>query len=166
MKRFSPVLTFAFLIAEIVTFIHVKQRISQLASNDAFALRAGNSGASGSTAGSSTGASKEFGEPDHAGNAGGASLWWSWTAPATGTVTFDTQGSDFDTLAVPRKAPIQIGRCLLPEAVPRKNPIYGISGRAAGNVACGCARQCPARRIVSEDATLPDQSPIAQGTHS
>ena len=30
--------------------------------------------------------------------AGGASLWWSWTPPASGAVTIDTQGSDFDTL--------------------------------------------------------------------
>ena len=25
-------------------------------------------------------------------------MWWTWTAPATGSVTFDTRGSDFDTL--------------------------------------------------------------------
>jgi uncharacterized repeat protein (TIGR02543 family) len=43
-------------------------------------------------------ASKETGEPNHAGNAGGHSLWWVWTAPATGTVTITTAGSAFDTL--------------------------------------------------------------------
>ncbi len=37
-------------------------------------------------------------EPDHAGNAGGNSLWWYWTAPETGFVTIDTFGSSFDTL--------------------------------------------------------------------
>ena len=64
-----------------------------------FSSRPGISGASGRVTGSNVGASKEFGEPNHAGNTGGASVnWWSWTAPATGTVTFDTQGSDFDTL--------------------------------------------------------------------
>ena len=63
-----------------------------------FASRPAISGASGRATGSNAGAAKEFGEPDHAGNAGGASLWWSWTAPATGTATFDTRGSDFDTL--------------------------------------------------------------------
>ena len=68
------------------------------AGGDSFSSRSGISGASGRVTGSNVGASKEFGEPNHAGNAGGASVWWSWTAPATGTVTFDTQGSDFDTL--------------------------------------------------------------------
>jgi hypothetical protein len=41
---------------------------------------------------------KESGEPNHAGNPGGASVWWSWTAPVSARVAFDTQGSDFDTL--------------------------------------------------------------------
>ncbi len=37
-------------------------------------------------------------EPLHAGNAGGKSLWWSWTAPANGTVNINTAGSNFNTL--------------------------------------------------------------------
>jgi hypothetical protein len=43
-------------------------------------------------------ASKEPGEPDHAGNAGGHSVWWTWTSPAIGTVTINTSGSSFETL--------------------------------------------------------------------
>ena len=66
--------------------------------NDAFSSRIRLSGASGQTDGNNVGASKETGEPDHAGNRGGASVWWAWTAPAAGEVTFDTEGSDFDTL--------------------------------------------------------------------
>ena len=31
------------------------------------------------------------------GNPGGHSLWYSWTAPASGSVTLDTHGSAFDT---------------------------------------------------------------------
>jgi len=43
-------------------------------------------------------ASKEFGEPAIGGNAGGHSVWWTWTAPAIGTVTIATTGSSFTTL--------------------------------------------------------------------
>jgi hypothetical protein len=41
---------------------------------------------------------KETGEPNHAGNPGGKSIWWVWTAPVTGPVTFSTAGSAFTTL--------------------------------------------------------------------
>src|SRR5204863_391183 len=37
-------------------------------------------------------------EPLHAGNAGGKSVWYSWTAPASGQATINTAGSSFDTL--------------------------------------------------------------------
>lgn len=43
-------------------------------------------------------ADKEPDEPDHAGNAGGASLWFEWTAPLDGEVTFTTQRSTIRTL--------------------------------------------------------------------
>jgi hypothetical protein len=43
-------------------------------------------------------ATKEPGEPNHAGNPGGASVWYSWTAPYAGRATFDTCYSEFDTL--------------------------------------------------------------------
>jgi len=52
---------------------------------------------SGSASGSNVNATKETGEPDHAHNSGGASVWWYWTAPDDGVVTFDTAGSSFDT---------------------------------------------------------------------
>ena len=48
--------------------------------------------------GTNAGAAKEVGEPDHAGNPGGHSVWYVWTAPADGMVAFDTSGSSFDTL--------------------------------------------------------------------
>jgi Calcineurin-like phosphoesterase/Bacterial pre-peptidase C-terminal domain len=68
------------------------------APNDNFASAQPLSGPGGSASGSTTYATKEFGEPYHAGNAGGASIWYSWTASAAGTATFDTSGSSFDTL--------------------------------------------------------------------
>src|SRR5207244_6493420 len=43
-------------------------------------------------------ATKETGEPNRAGNAGGKSVWWNWTAPDNNSVTFTTKGSGFDTL--------------------------------------------------------------------
>jgi hypothetical protein len=42
--------------------------------------------------------SKEPGEPFHAGNPGGKSIWWRWTAPNGGEVTISTAGSAFNTL--------------------------------------------------------------------
>jgi hypothetical protein len=66
--------------------------------NDNFAARTQLSGTSVTASGASKGATKESGEPNHGGNAGGKSVWWSWTAPASGTLTIDTLGSNFDTL--------------------------------------------------------------------
>lgn len=43
------------------------------------------------------GASKQPGEPDHAGKRGGTSVWLEWTAPFTGIATFRTLGSGLDT---------------------------------------------------------------------
>ncbi|PPD36580.1 MAG: hypothetical protein CTY18_04215 [Methylomonas sp.] len=42
--------------------------------------------------------SKQSGEPNHAGNVGGKSVWFQWTAPGDGLVTIDTHGSSFNTL--------------------------------------------------------------------
>ena len=61
--------------------------------NDNFADRIKLAGGLTVATGSNTGASKEIGEPAHAGNLGGKSVWWTWTAPADGTVTLSTQGS-------------------------------------------------------------------------
>jgi len=47
--------------------------------------------------GSNAGATKEPGEPNHGNNAGGASVWWSWTAPGTGHFRVSLLGSNFDT---------------------------------------------------------------------
>jgi len=66
--------------------------------NDAFANALAISGPTGTTAGNNLNASKEPGEPDHAGDAGGASVWWSWTAPASGFMPINTFGSEFNTL--------------------------------------------------------------------
>jgi uncharacterized repeat protein (TIGR03803 family) len=66
--------------------------------NDRFSNAQVISGSSGTTTGTTIGASKQPGEPDHADNPGGNSIWFRWTAPATGLFLFDTFGSSFDTL--------------------------------------------------------------------
>ncbi len=66
--------------------------------NDNFANRIALSGNSGSSIGTSLLATKETGEPDHAGNAGGHSIWWKYSATATGQLSIDTRGSSFDTV--------------------------------------------------------------------
>jgi uncharacterized repeat protein (TIGR01451 family) len=66
--------------------------------NDKFSNRIALTGSSGQTTGISSYASKEPGEPNHAGNAGGKSIWWKWTAPANGQLSLDTGGSTFATL--------------------------------------------------------------------
>lgn len=45
-----------------------------------------------------TSATKEFGEPDHAANEGGKSVWWTFTPNADGLLSLNTASSDFDTL--------------------------------------------------------------------
>lgn len=66
--------------------------------NDAFSQAVELTGTAGNVHGSTLDATKEPGEPDHAGNAGGRSVWYRWTAPSDGLATFETCGSDFDTL--------------------------------------------------------------------
>jgi hypothetical protein len=63
--------------------------------NDNFANRSFLSGLPVSTTGSNIGNTGEANEPGQSGVINSA--WWSWTAPSTGTVTFDTLGSNFDT---------------------------------------------------------------------
>jgi hypothetical protein len=66
--------------------------------NDSFNNAYVISGTAGSTNGTSTGATKEAGEPSHAGNTGGKSVWYRWTPAVSGTAIIDTTGSAFDTL--------------------------------------------------------------------
>ncbi len=43
-------------------------------------------------------ATKETGEPNHAGNQGGKSVWWTYQAPGDGVLSLSTTNSSFDTL--------------------------------------------------------------------
>lgn len=44
------------------------------------------------------GATKQIGEPDHAGNRGGSSVWFTWTSAAVGSAQLSACGATFDTL--------------------------------------------------------------------
>lgn len=65
---------------------------------DDFATALTLSGLNTTVFGTNVGMSKEPGEPMHAGNPGGKSIWWRWTAPASVLVDLSTAGSSFNTL--------------------------------------------------------------------
>ncbi len=65
---------------------------------DTFARRGLIQAAAGVGTGSNTNATEDPGEPLHANKQGGSSVWLTWRAPQTGVATFETTGSNFDTL--------------------------------------------------------------------
>jgi thiol-disulfide isomerase/thioredoxin len=65
--------------------------------NDSFESRSILAGSTNFVLATNIGASKEPQEPDHGKMTGGSSVWWSWTAPVTGTCSVSTEGSSFDT---------------------------------------------------------------------
>ena len=66
--------------------------------NDRFALAGGLTGKEFSVGGSNKLCTAEPGEPAHAGITASKSLWWKWTAPATGAFLAKTEGSQIDTV--------------------------------------------------------------------
>ena len=63
-------------------------------SNDAFSAAEVLSGRETGASGTNDQATKEAGEPNHAGEPGGASIWYAWTAPAAGRTTVSTCASE------------------------------------------------------------------------
>ena len=72
--------------------------LTSLPLNDSFAAAAVITGNTTQLTVLNANATKEPGEPNHAGNAGGHSLWWKWTAPASGPAVISTNCSSFPTL--------------------------------------------------------------------
>jgi hypothetical protein len=66
--------------------------------NDRFAERQLLIGSETEAVASNSQATAEPGEPSHAANRAQHSLWWTWTAPASGPVRIETTGSTFDTV--------------------------------------------------------------------
>ena len=73
--------------------------VNGIPTNNNFSAAQRLTGTCGFVQGHNTSATKESGEPAITGNAGGASIWYLWTAPADGEVMFTTAGSPFlDTM--------------------------------------------------------------------
>jgi hypothetical protein len=73
----------------------------QRPANDNFASAAVLEGPSGTFNGTNRDATREAAEPSMmAGNLSDKSIWFNWTAPGTGQATFNTTGSNFDTILV------------------------------------------------------------------
>ncbi|HEV2905197.1 MAG TPA: NF038122 family metalloprotease, partial [Pyrinomonadaceae bacterium] len=72
------------------------------ADNDNFGASYVLVGCVGSVTGSNLNSTRETGEPNHlsltSGNAGRHSIWFQWQAPTSGSVTFTTAGSAYDTV--------------------------------------------------------------------
>lgn len=66
--------------------------------NDAFENRITLRGSDIVISASSLGATKEAREPNHAGDPGGASIWWLWRPPEAGVAVVTTEGSGYNTL--------------------------------------------------------------------
>ena len=67
-------------------------------SNDAFSTAFQLNPITSAVTGGTVEATREVGEPTHAGNAGGASIWYKFTANATVSLSIDSSASGFDTL--------------------------------------------------------------------
>ena len=85
-----------FLGAEGAVTLHLSSATAP--ANDSFAAATAIAGLPAAVSGTNVAATKEAAEPNHAGHAGGTSVWYHWTAPKTASVTIDTVGSAFDTL--------------------------------------------------------------------
>ncbi len=68
------------------------------AGNDLFSKADLLRGNNGETAASLEKAEREPGEPEHAGNPGGHSVWYRWVAPADGLASFDAKSTEFPAL--------------------------------------------------------------------
>jgi hypothetical protein len=102
-----------------------------LALNDDFAERTSLAGEKIHVSASNVGASKQAGEPNHAGNAGGRSIWWSWTAHFTGRVVISTRDSTFDTTLAVYSGTSLTGLSLIAEN-DDSNPVTPLAGSLVG----------------------------------
>ena len=84
------------------------------------------------------GATKEEGEPNHAGQPGGASYWYSYTAHRRSTLQFDTTNSTFNTILAVYTGPgdsfrtlVNVGAAYTTNYVRKASPVVLVSNLAA-----------------------------------
>lgn len=96
--RFSKQILFtAIIAAALIGFCTVEARAAAPV-NDGFSAAQTLSGLSGSVTGTNVDATKQAGEPTHAWNRGGSSVWYKYVATGNGVLTVDTLNSSFDSL--------------------------------------------------------------------
>ena len=98
MKGRSLVSVVATAIAALVVGLVPAAALATAPSNDNFANAEVLTERAGWLEAANTEATKEPGEPNHAGNSGGASIWYTWTAPYSGLATLSLCWSEIDTL--------------------------------------------------------------------
>jgi hypothetical protein len=82
----------------VLTWAPAGASLSPVPTNDNFAAACEIAGSTGQLSVSSVNATKEAGEPYHAGVPDGKTVWFRWQAPVSGFVCFDAAASDFDTV--------------------------------------------------------------------
>jgi hypothetical protein len=93
---------------------------------------------------SNFGATKQPGEPNHAGDRGGSSVWYTWQAPFTGSAAFSTCNTSFQALLAVYKGssldsltPVASGRQREGACNPPASPNSPLSGEVQFNIDAG-----------------------------
>ncbi len=93
----NPGATYNVEMANSAATVTVNDNDSTVSPNDNFADRTVITGSTATVIGNNRYATTEASDPNPGGSSGIRSLWWSWTASASGSVTISTAGSNFDT---------------------------------------------------------------------
>lgn len=80
--------------------------------------------------GSTTGATHEEGEPNHAGTMGNASIWWRWTAPSNGVV-----GIQWNGMFMPAAVAVYTGNAI--NALTEAGSLFGFNAMTCFNAVAG-----------------------------
>jgi len=101
---------------------------SAVPANDRFVNRITLTGTNVTVTGSNLGANKEGGEPEHAANLGGSSVWWTWTAPSDGDTQITTDGSlTLDTNSLDTLLGVYVGSTVSALTVVATNDDHGVA---------------------------------------